>query len=79
MQQPEEIIEDQLATVLGLLNRENGYYCFMVDRPYCMKLWASDELDSEIVKQLFEGSRILYSAELDDEGDMVMDKLEVLK
>lgn len=54
-------------------------FWFEVDAPANTRLWPSDELNREVVERLRVGSIIVYSAECDEDGDMIITRLRILR
>lgn len=52
-------------------------FWFEVDSPKDTKIWPSEDLDRQMVESLRVGDLIVYSAECDDEGDLIMTKLKI--
>lgn len=75
-------VTDIETTVLH--QSSNGEYCYTVDvddrsEPHGkMRLWCSDDLDKYIIERIRDNSHIRFSAERDEDGDMVITKLQVL-
>lgn len=56
----------------------NGYFSFILDIPSDLRVWASDDLDRSLIEKISVGNRIIYSAELDDDDDMVMTDVKMI-
>lgn len=75
-------LTDIEATVLR--QSSNGDYCFTVDiedksEPHGhMRLWVSDDLDQKLIEKIRDQSHIRFSAQRDDDGDMIVTNLKVL-
>lgn len=76
-----------LRTILRPYANESSpdqFFCFVVDvedlsEPNgLMKLWVSDELEKSKIERLSINSHIRFSAERDEDGDMIITKLRIL-
>lgn len=71
-------IKNMSAQIIELPSNGLGsFFCFVVDAPRNLKLWISEELDRDMISKLRVGDVIKYSAEQDDDGDMLITELEV--
>lgn len=79
-----ESVRDFETTVVRLSVNGNtdGYVCFIIELKEQdgndMRLWASDELDPELIAKINDNSQIVFSAERDEDGDMVMTECKVV-
>lgn len=71
-------IKDCEAMVVMCSNGGDEFFGFTVDNPHYTRLWVSDEVDPQLVKKIEKGMTIKYSADEDDEGDMLITELEIV-